>query len=116
MGAQPETKLVGRIRDAITDEYPDAWITKISGGPYQTAGIPDLLVCIKGILFGLEVKAQRVGESREHALGRTTDRQQAQIDGINRAGGIATTVLSPGEALALIEDGLKMVAARPPVV
>ncbi len=59
--AGPETRLVQRIVEAIRREYPRAWVQKIHGGPYQTAGIPDLFVVIAGRLLALEVKARRRG-------------------------------------------------------
>lgn len=34
----------------------DIWIRKIHGGPYQRAGIPDLIGCLHGLFFAFEVK------------------------------------------------------------
>lgn len=107
MGTMPETRLVNRIRKAILAEWPDAWVVKVAGGPYQTAGIPDLLACIDGRLFGLEVKHQKPGESREKALARVTIRQQATIDRLVQAGAVAGTVLEVDETLALIKQSFK---------
>lgn len=95
----PETALTNRIRDAIIKHYPDAWVVKMHGGPYQTAGLPDLLALVHGVLFGIEVKHQRTGESREHALGRVTDRQAACLEQINASGGVGFVALDPDEAL-----------------
>src|SRR3546814_15392371 len=69
---QPETALVGKIRDAVKKRYPSAMIVKIHGGPYQAAGLPDLVIVIDGRIYGFEVKKQRLGESTEHAYGRET--------------------------------------------
>jgi hypothetical protein len=101
-----ETGLTGAIVRAIKKRHPGCWVVKIAGGPYQESGIPDLLVCVRGLLVGIEVKFQRPGESQDHALGRTTPGQHVQIMRINRAGGSAATVTSVKDALALIEYGL----------
>lgn len=102
-----EAGVVGKIREAIRAAYPSSVVFKIHGSPYQEAGIPDLLACVQGYFFGFEVKHQKPGESREHAYGRTTPVQQAQINRINQAGGTALTVLGPDEALAAIAQRLE---------
>jgi hypothetical protein len=90
----------------IAKQYPASWVFKVVGSPYQMAGVPDLLVCIQGQLFGLELKHIKPGESMAHALDRTTPRQRTQIARINRAGGIAGTVTTVKDALDLIGRGL----------
>ena len=97
-----EAGLLGQVTRAVAKAYPDAWGFKVVGGPYQAAGVPDLLFCVDGLLFGMELKFKRPGESREHALGRATPAQRSQIDRINRAGGVAAVILSAEEALDLI--------------
>lgn len=95
-----------RITQAIKTRWPNAWVAKIAGGPYQTAGIPDLLVVVNGRLIGLEVKVQRVGESVEHARSRATTLQLSVIAALQRADATAGVVLSPEEALELIDQAL----------
>lgn len=102
----PETRLVNRIRSAIYAVCPDAWVLKVNGGPYQDAGVPDLLVVVSGRLVGIEVKAPRPGESREAALRRVTARQLAVLDALRRAGAEGGVVLSVEEALDLIQSVL----------
>ncbi len=34
-----------------------AWIMKVHGSAYQTAGIPDIIGCYNGRMFAIEVKA-----------------------------------------------------------
>lgn len=97
-----EKGVVAAIVTAIRKEYPSAWVFKVVGGPFQMSGVPDLLVCVHGLLVGLEVKFQRPGESREAALSRVTGRQAAVIRDIRKAGGTADAVLSPQEALSVI--------------
>lgn len=103
---QPETALVGRIRKVIADEFPNAYIAKVAGGAYQNAGLPDLLVIVDGRAVGLEVKAQRPGESEAHARERETLRQRSVREAIGRAGGVSAVVLSPEEALAAVRRAL----------
>jgi len=101
-----ETGLVKAIVRAVKKQYPTAWIVKIHGGPMQMAGIPDLLICVHGLLVGAEAKHQKPGESEEHARGRATPVQRNMIHLINRAGGMAGVVLTPEETLELIARGL----------
>lgn len=101
-----EARVVAKIRKAIIREYPEAWIFKVHGNPYQKAGVPDLLVCVEGRLVGIEVKHRKPGESRSHAIARTTPEQREQIRQINAAGGTAATALDEQEALAIIARAL----------
>lgn len=96
---QPETVLVGKIRKAILREYPNAFVVKLAGGPYQQSGLPDLLVIVDGRAYGLEVKRQKMGESEEHARGRATVLQLATLEKMREAGAVTAVVLSPEEAL-----------------
>lgn len=102
-----EAKVVDSIHRAIKKRWPQAWWFKVVGSPYQMAGVPDVLVCIEGLLVGIEVKHQRPHESEEAARERATPQQRVQIGKINAAGGIAGVVLSDTEALDLIERGLE---------
>ena len=97
-----EAQVVAAIIKTIRRSWPDAWVVKIHGGPQQRAGLPDLLVCLRGTLVGLEVKYQRPGESREHALGRATLLQRAELARIETAGGVGAVVLSVQEALEVL--------------
>lgn len=94
-----ESTLQRNIQRAITEEWPEALVYKIHGSPMQTAGIPDLIICLKGQFVGLEVKLQRPGESREAAYGRASEAQRRQLAAIENAGGAAAIVLSVEEAL-----------------
>lgn len=102
MTQKPETRLVLRIIKAIEASYPSAWVIKMHGDPYGEGGIPDIVACIEGRLYGLEVKLQGPGETRAHAIDRTTERQSKHIARIINAGGAAGTVLSVDDALDLI--------------
>jgi hypothetical protein len=98
-----ENAVVAAIGKAIKKNYPTAYILKIHGGQYQESGIPDLLVCVDGLEVGIEVKHQKPGESREHALDRTTIKQRSHIQRIINAGGMAGVALDVDPALYLIQ-------------
>lgn len=102
----PETRLVGRIKGAIRERYPQAFVEKIHGGAYQRKGLPDLLVVVDGRAIGLEVKAQAPGESEQHARKRATPTQLAVLAAMRRAGAVARVVISTEEALRAVEDAL----------
>lgn len=104
--ATNETGLVREIVREIRKHHPEAWVLKVHGSPTQTVGTPDLLICVQGRLIAAEVKHRKPGESEEHALGRATPVQLAQIDVLRRAGAVAGVVLSAEETLALIDRAL----------
>lgn len=102
-----ETGLVRTIVRDVAKAYPDAWVFKVHGSPVQMVGVPDLLIVVQGRLIGAEVKHQKPGESREHALGRASGPQLRQIGLLRKAGAVADVVLSSEETLALIALALE---------
>lgn len=106
MASGPESKLVDKIRRGIDREYPESFVMKVHGNPYQTAGLPDLWCIVEGKVIGLEVKAQRPGESESHARGRATERQLATIESIRKAGGFGGVVLTVEESLKIISEAI----------
>lgn len=107
-----EKQLQDRIWKRIITLAPTAWVFHPVGGPYQTPGIPDLLICINGMFIGMEVKFPHPGESVEHARSRATPQQRAQIRRINLAGGMAGVVTSEAEALDMINRAYRKYAQR----
>lgn len=101
-GPTNEAGLVAAITRAIKKHFPSAWVFKVHGSPVQMAGVPDLLVCHEGRLLAFEVKFQRPGESREHALSRVSPIQRAQITALQASGATALPVLSPEEVLEVM--------------
>lgn len=73
---------------------------KVHGGPYQQAGIPDILGVLDGTLYALEVKLP----GRPHPL---TDLQRATLDEMHRSGAVAAVVESREEALHLVTVPVK---------
>ncbi len=80
---------------------------KLAGGPYQMAGLPDLLVIHEGRLLGLEVKCPRAGESLEHAKGRLTPQQLKCLLEMKAAGAGGEVVASVEEAVTAATNYFK---------
>lgn len=76
---------------------PDCFFWKEHGGMYGTAGIPDIIACVKGRFYGFEVKTE---------TGTATELQKATLRKINKAGGVAVIVRSVDDVRhALISYG-----------
>lgn len=88
-----------KIRKRLRQKYPEGFCRKISQGVYAEAGIPDLLFIYEGHYFGFEVKRPLVG--------RLSDIQRRTIRLIEKAGGTATVVCWPEEAIKTVEDWRK---------
>jgi len=90
-----EASLVTRIKRALKRERGGRWI-KVHGGPYQEAGISDIIGCWQGTFYAMEVKLP----GKEKTL---TNLQQAFIDDINGSGGRATMITSVDQALKFVK-------------
>lgn len=101
---QPETILVYAIKKTIEAAYPHAVIYKIHGSMFSASGMPDLLVFVEGRTVCLEVKRQKPGEALEAARNRCSPMQSFTINRLRRAGIAADCVLSPAEAMAVIQS------------
>jgi Holliday junction resolvase len=95
MSTQPESRLQRKIQDAIKAQ--GYFVFKVHGSEFMMAGLPDLIVCAEGLFIGLEVKLP--------ATRSNTSARQDYVHGlINDAGGKATVVCSPDEALRTIQE------------
>ena len=95
--SQPESKLSRRIMDELRLE--GYFCYKVHGDEYTMVGLPDIIVCAEGLFIGLEVK---MPTTRSHVSPR-----QVYVAGlITNAGGKATVVCSPKEALNFIRNVL----------
>lgn len=74
-----------------------AFVFKVHGGPFQRAGLPDVLACVKGLYVAIEVKVP--GET-------PTDLQKITIKDIKKAGGIAFSATSVKQARKKLEKAL----------
>lgn len=90
-----EKDIVAAIKRYLTSLGSDVFFWKEFGGPYGTAGIPDIICCYKGRFLGLECKLPS---------GRLSRLQQRAIEKINRAGGIACRVESVEDVMRVIEQ------------
>jgi hypothetical protein len=94
MAKKSESKLQQRIQKALKAEFGRSmWIVKIHGGPFQKAGIPDLIGCVHGLFFGLEVKMPD---------GKLSRIQDFTLSDILKAGGIAAEVTTPEQAVRIL--------------
>ena len=105
--AQRESRLSKRIADVLREAYGfDLFIFKVWGSDHMMAGLPDLVGCVQGLFFGLEVKHP---ETRENV----SPRQEFVHTQIRNAGGICAVVTTPSEALEVLDDALKARDMRP---
>jgi len=92
---QPESRLSRRIMDGLKQEWPTIFVFKVWGSEHMMSGLPDLLGCLHGQFFGLEVK---LPDKRNNVSPR-----QDYVRGlIERAGGCWGLVTSPAEAIAML--------------
>lgn len=86
-----------RLRTAIVKmlQTHSGWWVVTHGGPYQESGLPDIIGCYRGIMFGLEVKLP----GKEHTL---TVKQSRTLAKIRQAGGKATMVTSVNDAMDFV--------------
>lgn len=96
---QRESALSRKIRKAIEQHFGinKVFCFKVWGSEHMMAGLPDLIGCISGNFFGLEVK---LPESRTNV----SVRQEYVHSLIRLAGGLAIIVTSPTEAIQALED------------
>lgn len=93
---QPEAKIGKKIREYI--ENAGGFVFKVHGGPQMMAGLPDLIACIQGLFFGIEVK--QPGQ-------KPTARQEFVHRMIRRSGGVVIVAHSVEEAQTGIEQLFK---------
>lgn len=86
-----EADLTRKIKKALEAKFQGSYWLKIPGTRYL-AGVPDLIGCVHGRFCAIEVK-------RPDTSYGVTERQQANIDRINKAGGVAFVARSEQEAI-----------------
>ena len=74
---------------------PECFAWKTHGGMYGTAGIPDIIACVRGRFFAFEVKMP---------IGKVTPLQEATIQKILASGGTAAVVRSVDEVRAIVHS------------
>lgn len=109
MAKKRESRRQRKIREALEDEFPTSKWKKIHGGWFQDAGILDLIGCVHGLYFELEVKEPD---------GDLSELQRERIEDIQSAGGLAAEVITSEQAIryvygALRQAGLDAKTGRP---
>lgn len=78
----PEGKVKAKVKN-ILNQRGAFWYMPMGTPLYSRNGIPDFLVCYKGVFIGIETKAGR---------GKTTKLQQMELQKIADAGGVGLVV------------------------
>jgi len=79
------------------DAEPDLWFVKIAGGKFQRPGIPDLLLCVRGVFVALELKAPS-------GKGKLSELQKLELVKIQRAHGMTYVCNSLEAVKAAVQD------------
>lgn len=98
-----ETKRQRNLQKGIRRRYPLSFLFKTHGSPFQQSGLPDIIGCMTygpliGRFFGFEVKEP--GETSEPI-------QDAQIELIRAAGGIACVVETIDDIVRAIDEAVR---------
>lgn len=96
---QPETRLQQKIQKRLNATVGGWWF-KVWGGPFQVAGVPDLIGCVEGMFFALEVKLPK-SSSKPSLIQLEVIR-----DIVWKGGGVATIVRSEDEAEEVVRRAL----------
>lgn len=88
----------GKVKKAIVAELKrrSIWYCSPIGSMFGNAGVPDLLCCVRGRFFGIEVKAPG-------KLNTVTALQQDQISRIISSGGVAILADSVDTVVAALD-------------
>jgi len=79
----PEGAVKNWIKKEILSKYPNSYIYVTHVGQYGKRGVPDLVMCIKGLFVTVEVKTLN---------GKVTELQALECRRIEKAGGIAIVI------------------------
>lgn len=79
----PEAKVKEAIRQQLNSLGADCWWYMPVASQWSVKGVPDFIGCYRGMMFGLEAKAEK---------GRATAWQKLHLERINLAGGFGIIV------------------------
>jgi hypothetical protein len=105
MSKKPESRRQLRTRRLLQQEVGGKWY-KIWGGPFQQAGIPDLIGCVQGLFFAFEIKEPN---------GVSSELQDDEIEEIIEAGGCAAIITEPTDAVKLVVVTLRKAGKSSPI-
>jgi hypothetical protein len=77
----PEAKVKKRVKEILAD-LNAYYVMPVTGG-YGNSGVPDFVICIGGLFYAIETKANG---------GKATALQLKHLDNIRKAGGVALIV------------------------
>lgn len=103
MARKRETRRQRKIRQTLEREVGGVWF-KTHGGPFQDAGLADLIGCVEGLFFAFEVKEPD---------GDPSELQLDFIKDIEEAGGIAAIVIDGEDAVHLVRHALLRAGKSP---
>ncbi|GHV07655.1 hypothetical protein FACS1894217_08850 [Clostridia bacterium] len=89
-----EKDIVNQIQRYLKT-VPNCFCWKEHGGMYGTAGLPDIICCLRGRFVAFEVKTP---------VGKLTKLQESTLTKIRNAKGYAYKVTSPQEVKEIIEN------------
>ncbi len=92
MATGEEKKLENKIKEYINAR--GGYVIKYHGGTYSKSGVPDLIVCYRGVFIGVEVK--------KPSGGKVTQLQEYHIDQISDAGGYGRVICSMSQLFNLL--------------
>jgi penicillin-binding protein-related factor A (putative recombinase) len=98
MPLKPETRLRTKIIRYLRGRGGE-WIV-VHGGPYQAAGISDIIGCYHGGFWALEVKTPDKWKKPGHNM---TELQVNFLEKIRSAGGVSACICSVKQACFLME-------------
>ena len=87
-----EKNIENRIKTYLKSK--GAYCVKYHGNQFSQVGVPDLLVCYKGMFLGIEVKNE---------TGKTSPLQDVNIKQIEKAGGISFVARCLADVKNIIE-------------
>lgn len=102
MAKQAESNLSRAIIKSLRSSFPGSWWVKTSGN--NRVGTPDIIGCVEGMFVAIETKMP----TRENTV---TKIQQATLDAISYAGGLAVVVTGVHQAQQAVEEALAALAA-----
>ena len=94
MSRKSETRLQRKIHAALRKQCGGEWF-KVHGGPFQAAGLGDLIGCCAGFYFMFEVKVP--------LKGKPSVLQLETLHLYRKAGAIACIVETPSQAVSLVK-------------
>lgn len=103
MSRKPETRRQQKVQEALKLAFPGCWLFKVHGDEFMRSGLPDIVGCVQGLFFGLEIK--NPGEE-------PSELQRHELTQIKKAGGISAVVFEPEDAVELVRAAVARAKAR----